>query len=353
MTTKKLNIYGIHSEQYTKRAENLHGLIQQLRSTAMNKGYSVTPNLVLKPTTQNVQDAMQEHIAPKLCYDVCGDADFDNSRQNFSLEMISNFDKHVSVWKQIAESGGSDENDLFMVLEDDSYLLPNGLDVYLKLLESKFDYDILFLGICINEKTPLQVQNIRKYVKILPTKDSYLIKKGLATRLYTAFTQDPKMYKYTLRIQLSYVFQKLLTNEKVMCLSQRFLIDGSKLGVFPSTIHVNNILLFNNDFMALFRLLKGSNSIDKKTIAKYLKPLEALQSPDVYVLMGFLYEKSNDITSAVTSFEKGLKLFRMSDGIVNSRSEFLMKLISFYGKKQSDIEECKSLPSKYDLITVG
>lgn len=364
MQLKTLNIYGIHTQHLTIRAERFHDLLQKLRVVAIKCGYHVKIRLIIKPDVNEIQDLIKKTTPPaqqqndsnqpppdtrsefekRVQYIQTGDPDFDNNRTMFSMEMISNFEKHRAAWKHIVE-GPHEEGDLHMIIEDDSYLLPDGIDTWKTILNShsEVDWDLMILGLAHLESKET-FTDIRKFLKVLPSKDAYLITPDVAKKLYA----DDK-FRYILRIQLS---QYIYANKeiRVVCPNKRFLLDGSKLGISPSSVHTNNLLIFNNEYVTMLKGYQQQNINDKtmREITAAYKSVEHINSPEVTFIMAKIQEKLGNLETAKELCEKAFKQMKAAQGIVNGRSDIVSTVVDICAKHQPDIPKIKSKPSKYN-----
>jgi len=342
-----LRIFGIHTESLTLRGDRLHGVMQALRMAAIGAGYHVIPRLIIKPDVGKITENLKDY-GDKVNYEPCGDGDFDSQRQVFSTEMLSNFEKHREAWRRISEVESVGEKDMFLIVEDDSYLLPEGLEGWKHVLATAASqqWDMIHLGIAQLDSKADYVP-LNKIVKVLPSKDAYLITQQAAKRLYEQLTDK---YRFVLRVQLSW-FVHQHKDFQLMCPNRRVLIDGSKLGICPSSIHVNNVLVFNNEYMTLFKLYNSPRlTKEMKAVQNAYKIIEHLGCPEAVVLMGKIEEKLGNVGAAKMYLEKGVAAMKGGQGIINGRSELITTLIKLYGKHQADVDECSKMISKYSTL---
>ena len=407
-----LNIYGIHTQKLTLRAERFHDLLQKLRVAAVKHGYHVNIRLILKPDVVDVQELMKQRtqaaptsatatsnadatsnistaadasatatsdanapastdadantaantaastaatapaadtrsdLEKRVCYDPSGDVELDNLRQVFTMELISNFEKHRAAWSRIASSK-EDESALHMVIEDDSFLLPDGINTWNEVMTAASkpdaDWDLIMLGLAqLDAKDVLA--DMRQFVRILPSKDAYLIKPALARRLC-----DDQQFRFPVRIQMS---QFILNNAdvRVVCPNKRFLLDGSKLGVFASSIHPNNVLVFNNEFITLLKAYNQAlpfNDQTQRDINLAYTSLQQINCPEGIFMMAKLMEKMGDTAKAYSMYVQAFEQFKKSQGIINGRSDTVTSIINLSASNQPDVAKCKSIPGKY------
>ena len=353
-----LHLYVIHTQFLTQRAMRIHGVIQELRTTAISKGYEVRPQLLVKHDPEEVSQRLKD-LEPLVCYDPVGDADFDNVRQILGLEMISNIEKHREAWKRISETSSEDPKDIFMVMEDDALLLPGGAGNFGDLLETvahSHPWDIMFLGISLpthKESDMLSICTVKETLggKILPCKESYIIKQQTARRLNDMFAK----YRHPLRVQLSYLLHT--TPEiRVRHPNKRMILDGSKVGIHPSSIHPNNMLVFNREYVELLQFIhKSSEEINKNlpAIRTLYKQVQHINSPDLMHIFGAILLKAGKHMDAEDILVSAMKQMNQQQGILNNRSDLMKNLINVYQKMQNDLPELLSSTSVYDDPSVA
>jgi hypothetical protein len=349
-----LYLYVIHTQQLTQRALRLHATIQQLRTLAMGSGYRVKPYLILKPDVSHVNTNIQQTQA-KVTYDPVGDSVFDNMRQIMSVEMISNIERHLDAWKRIYECDSTHPQDVFMVIEDDMYLLNDAVTTFpqvIRALSAKSAaWDIVFTGISRmeeNASVPIQFIPIKDTLKtpIIPAKDSYFIKQQTAKRLLDMMDK----YRFPMRVQMSYLLHKA-PEIRAMHPNKRIALDGSKIGIFPSSVHPTNVLVFNKEYMDMFAYLahdKERVTNDFEKIRGMYKAVEHMNNPDIKHLYGVLLFKAGHTNAAKDMLVDAVESMHHQHGVINSRSDLMSNLINIYQHMQSDLAELLQSTSTYD-----
>lgn len=346
-----LYMFVIHSQHLTHRSMRLHGTIQQLRTSAMAKGYEVRPILILNNDATEINAKIND-LQSLVSYDPVGDPDFDNQRQMLSVEVISNIEKHKDAWKRIYDNESSHPDDLFMVMEDDAFILPDGLKHFEELIEKalKWSWDILFVGISDPQNKPedaiTALPLFKTVQRILPSKESYFIKQQTAKRMLDMLDK----YRYPLRIQMSYILQK---NPEIRTVhpNKRILLDGSKIGIFPSSLHPTNILSYNREYMEMIQYLSKSRSDVEKdlpVIRGIYKTVQHLNNPDIMHLYGVLLFKAGKVMDAEEILVDAVQNMHQQQGILNSRSDLMTNLINVYQHMQRDLPQLLASKSTYD-----
>jgi GR25 family glycosyltransferase involved in LPS biosynthesis len=256
--------------------------------------------------------------------------------KNMHLFQLSCVLKHTKAIEHIVNNSGDD--DINLILEDDIVYQESMCMMLEKVMESlPSDYDIAFLGLptnkAIKDRNEIGYQNTSEIFKVLPYNDSYIISKTAAKKLYDSFLP----IKFTYNIQLSYLIDKLAL-KTVLCLPSIF-IDGSKLGMFLSTLTPNNALLFNNDYMQTKNILDNKKDLElteeetnklDKTFAE--SPIK--NHPDFLHLRANYLTKQKKYKEAEGVFEEGLKIYSTNSCVVNHESLYLKDYIRLYKNMQ-------------------
>lgn len=357
---KHLYLYVIHTQHLKHRAIRIHGYIQQLRIAAMSKGFEVKPILVLSPDPTDIGQRMNE-VQSKITYDAINDTEFDGQRQMLTTEILSNLEKHKDAWRRIAEvSADVAKHALFMIMEDDSILLPESIPNFVSLLDLLSapvePWDIVVTGIAqpqnpaAHEVPQSLVPLANIGTSIIPCKDSYFIQQNTAARFLE--TLNNEKYRYSARVQLSWLIHKV-ANPVIRAFhpANRITLDGSKIGVCPSALHPNNVLIFNREYMELMSYLQK----DQKTIKTALpqirsifKGIQHLQSPDIMHLYGVLLFKAGNIGEAEEMMSEAMMIMKAHSGVLNSRSDLMNNLIQIYQHLQPDLPSLVAEKSVYD-----
>lgn len=342
-----LHIFTIHTASLKARGINVHGHIQTIRTKAMTLGYRVKPYLILKPDSAEVESKVEE-LQKLVSYEPVGDPVFDSQRQALGVEVISNGLKHKEAWTRITELAA--EDDICMVLEDDLFVVKNGienLEHVLKNVATNPEWDMVFLGITDNDTgTRPGLKKFSEFpIKVLPSKESYLIRPSAAKKLIADVTDK---IRFSLRIQLSYFFA-IHPEFRVFYSTARCFLDGSKLGLFPSTIHSNNILLYNREFMELLQYVQDPSRIPQEIgrIQQIFQAVLHLNNPDLMHLYGVILYKFGKIKESEQVLLQAIREMKTQNGIINARSDLMNNMIQIFRHRQEDIPDLLKKPSKY------
>lgn len=340
---KTIYLYVIHAKHLTVRANRFQNILRVIDDIARVKKFAIKTQFILQHDQNEIEKKLEEYKS-LISYDPINDPDFDNQRYVLTTPILSNLEKHKEAWKQIAATAAtatkSNTSDLHLILEDDALLFPENIQNFHELFDlNHSEWDMLLLGL-INvppNNTLKEFINFKDAPhKILSSKEGYFLKPKTAQLLI----DQHKQYKFTARIHLSY-FIKLNPSINVYFTKKPIFIDGSKLGIFPSSIHPTNLLIFNNEFIQMHMYVKKSPEEIKKDFNKIetlFKALQNINSPDVHHLYGVLLTKVGRIAEAEKIFMNGIDEMKKQQGFMNNQSEILNNLIDLYKTMQTDID---------------
>lgn len=254
--------------------------------------------------------------------------------KNMHLFQLSSALKHYKALEYIANS---DANSLNIVLEDD-VVYEEKVCLMLDKLFSNLptSYDMVFLGLPgsveIKDRSSIQYQNTSEVFRVLPYNDSYLITPKAAKALYDAFLP----IKFVMNIQLSYLMETL--GLKTVIALPALFIEGSKLGMFISTLNPNNHLVFNQDFMRIKAFVEREEPItpeEEKQIDELISKSQVQNHPDFQYIVCRYYTKQKRYTDAESLYEKALQVYLANNCIVNHESQFLKDYCRLYKNLQT------------------
>lgn len=257
----------------------------------------------------------------------CGIEDFDRSLTNINKYMADNIERHRYVYNLMKE------NETYLVLEDDNVMLNEHINNVKDFIKNKDtimeDYDIGLIGLSVQELEPLKLVNYRLTgnPNIIASKSAYMITGKFAKKLYENFN----IHNYSMRVQLSkYIYDNV--SVKIGIINKHIFIEGSKIGVLPSSFNKNNLLIFNPDYINLLKLMNNNGNI--KEAESIFQKLRTLNSVDAYHLMGIFYHKSNMNDRAFEYFETTFQLLKDQKGYIGKDSEILNNCINIYQHNQ-------------------
>jgi len=351
------NIYVIHESKFNTRFNIINNTLTELQKICTKLG-----NINL-----NVKYIMENNIVEenRINYDKYAVNTDDSTLNNLNTEynarltllpeqVISNIERHRIVYDSIYKS--IEEDDTYhLVLEDDAIIsndyINNIEETFKNIFNKTFaNWDILFTCLpfpFMKETTKLEMVSTTDHFKFLINKSSYFIKKNICKELYD-FT---KIIKFSHKDMLSrFIYEK--PNYKYMFLNKNIILEGSKIGIVPTTINNNNFLFQNNNYIELINI-SNKQKIEKKDIDECEKIYEAsckqFLSADMMHIMGIIYYKYNDYDKSKEFFNNALENTKMHNISLYQTSELLNNTINICQFNQEFLEECKNLKSKYSI----
>lgn len=338
----KFHLYVVHTASLIHRPTRLHGTIQSIREIATGKGYEFRSVIVLTPDTGSLQAKIQQ-VSDRVKYEKTGFDDLDAQTTILNLEEISNYEKHREVWRRIQKEAAPE--DVCFVIEDDAIIVPDFTKNLSSFIENpnkdKWDFYALSVSIQSDRRT----SNIAETMRILVSKCAYAVRPSITQVLL----DETEIIRFSMRYQLSYVFLKRKDTITALVSNQQCIMEGSKLGIFPSSTHPNNVLIFNQEFMELFNIAR-SESIDLGVASSIYERVKHIQNPDIAQLYAIILFKCGKVKEASDLFNTAVEWMQKQHGLLNAQSDLLNNSINIYEHMQWDLPEYLNTPSKYDSI---
>lgn len=313
----KINVFVIH---YTK-LEHRKTTINNIRQTFKNISLK---NPTIHTEVKEIDNSDPDKLHPDFVRRIFSSEDLkppDNllfnkfKIQTPNLNMISNCLKHLEALKIISTKNDDDVN---LILEDDVFYndkFESQFEEFVRLGDYK-GFDMVFFGLpgekpsIYSEGGPTVIMhtNINE-TGLLPCCDSYYVNRSTAARLIELYIP----IKYPHNIQMSYLIDKAKVNTGRTY--PNLLVDGSKIGFTTSTISPNNILLFNNAYKTVYKLLDKPQLTleDIQLIKDIFKNNSVQNNPDFMFLEGLFnmklknYEKTKELFDlAYIGYEKNM-----------------------------------------------
>jgi tetratricopeptide (TPR) repeat protein len=126
-------------------------------------------------------------------------------------------------------------------------------------------------------------------------------------------------------------------------------IEGSKLGLFPSTTNNVNYLYFNNEYIELVNIYNKDVLTNEDILrsGELFKQAENLKSSDVYNIMGMIHNKKKNYKEAKQYFTTALELHKKNFGYLQKNSIILNNAIDVFKYDQDMLEDCIKAKPKY------
>jgi GR25 family glycosyltransferase involved in LPS biosynthesis len=344
--TQNLNIYIISSDELKNRINNINNVIAVLNNLCDKHNIKSSVNLISEPS-QHTIDKNINNFNTRVNYDKFED---DNEYNDYIIMLnscqISNYEKQRELFNVIKDKS---EDDLHLIIEDDilisnSYI--NNIDDMIKDVankDNKNTWDILFLSLN-TIKNGENFINYREVYNKLITKSCYFIKPKICNKLYQEST--------TFKLQIKYFLSKYIDDNKdlkVYFYNKNTLIEGTKIGFYPSSVNSTNYLYFNNEYIELLKI-HNKDEITDDDIANALnlyKNVENMNSSDIINVMGMIYKKRKNYKDAKKYFIKALDMHKKNYGYLQKNSSILNNCITIFQYEQDLLEDCLKVKPKY------
>lgn len=340
-----MDIYLITSEHLKVRFHHLNQQLGKLKVLLDKKGFRYNFIQINNPSASDIEkniDKYKEKI--DLNKDAIKDEDFKGLINPLNTNQLSNFQKQLRALEMIKSS----KNKYNYIIEDDFIIIDEFTDNFLELLEKikTVDYDLLFTSIAINENSKdLKFLNSYDFFKVLIAKSSYFITNEYAGKLVDYFDK----IRFTYKIHLSYFIYQNKETIKSLVFNKNILFEGSKIGLFTTSVNNNNFLYQNGEYVKLSQLIGNNEYIDDETVkkAEEIYNNSGKNNPDFQHTMGLLYYKNKDYKKAKQILIDAVNNIKKNDGLITPQNETLNNCINMHQFEQSDIENVLKLPGIY------
>ena len=252
---------------------------------------------------------------------------YNNFLKELTTKNISNALKH---FKAIQKCSKSADQDINLIIEDDivfSDKFFSQIDMLITKLQN-LTWDIVFVSqpsSTILSTNTLSVSSMDMTNHVIPCCDGYLLHKKFAAELMTNFF--PIHFEYN--VQLSFVLNKMQSIKSYKC-HPNLTGDGSKTGKFMSSIHVNNVLIFNEDYKFVYSCIE-SNNLSSDNMARIESIVTAeteSENADFIYLHGLYKMKLKQYQESKELFDKAIVLYEKYGMNVDNKSSILKNRIS-------------------------
>ena len=323
-----LNIYIIHFNKLEKRLDNIKRLERLANEdTTLNINVHIVDEH--QPDTININNIKNLVKIEKLPENE--NAFYQNFVKQMSLEILSNTFNHFKAIQQISKNPSNSYN---IILEDDvvySDKIFVQINTLINHVQSLLDWNIIFLGQpsdkSIQSMTSLSLNDIDNNNLLLHCCESYMIQTETAKDMLLNFF--PIRFSYN--VQLSYLMNK--HNYKCMKIFPNICGDGSKMGVYTSSILMNNVLIFNDLYKEIYIMLEQHLKFDDamiETVKGKFSSNTNTENPDFIYLEALFYKKIGYIEKAKELFETAMGYYEENLVPMNNTSTFLKNYIELY-----------------------
>jgi GR25 family glycosyltransferase involved in LPS biosynthesis len=312
----KLNVRVVHvaAFQYRKNTcERLRSLLEKDSRFAVKFDYIIE---------HDPHEITQEEVRTFVNYEQIKEEEFKHfnaSLKNLHVNHLSNSLKHRKAIELSAASGDDEFN---IILEDDIVFNDNVVDALYQVITTLPDeWDIMFLGLPSSKGSEgKKYQKLEEVFPMLPCCDSYMFRNTTAKKLLESFAP----IKFTNNIQLSYLMAKLALRAH-LAIPNTF-IDGSKLGLYFSSLEANNRLIFNQDYINLANQINEKTQFtdeEKKQIHQSFQQVKLKTNPEFYYLKAVYENKVGNHVFAKAIFDYTFDLYENNGTMMNNQSTFL------------------------------
>ena len=332
-----LFVYILHAKNLEIRKNMCHDLEKKLKESVHFADYRVEFVYIESHDPVDIDlTSIQQYVDLKPT----GIAAFDQLIKGLHIRQFSNALKHVDAWTHIADEKtrahiSAHDNVMYLVLEDD-VVFADSVDEKLHAILDKMylkdkstPWDINFLGFPQivkdeEEAKQLQHENVRvapveSLFRLLPEVSSYLVKDSIvAKRVKEAFFPC----RFPTHIQISFLWY-ILKDLKLTMTTPNIFVDGTKFGVYLSSIEANNKLFLNNDYNQIHSLVsKGGENVQE--IRDKMEKIKFNNHPDFQTLNAIFEMKNGNYEKAKELFAYCHKMYVENNCVLNSESTFLI-----------------------------
>jgi GR25 family glycosyltransferase involved in LPS biosynthesis len=298
-----------------------------------NNNFNVKIINILKPSIEDIEQNLTDYDKKiNLNNDEINDPDFKTAQVKFNLAQLSNLHKHIQAY-DIIKNSKTKHN---FIIEDDIILLDehkNNFNDFLKLLKT-IDYDLLLTCLAMNDDNKINVVPVNNYFKILLTKNSYFLTPSTAKKLYEYMS----VIRFPMKLSLSkFIFDNKNTLKSYL-LNKHTIFEGSKLGIFPTTVNTTNYLIQNNSYITLTNMINNNETDLNKAYKHYMD--YGRDNADFQHMLGLLYYKNKKYKEAIDILKLAVINFKKNEGYMIQYNEIINNCINIYQLYQDDIKDC-------------
>lgn len=353
----RLQLVCIHSKGASSARKQMHDNFVTLLTSACKKVGGIQlnePMNITEPTAQHIEANLKEY-SDRVDYVKTGDADYDKAMPILNVPQLCNYEKHLFTLRWVERQAMGSTPTHFLVCEDDAAVLPDfmmNMEALLSELKNNPPaYDMILLG--LSPASPCD-SSAGKWLpatslcgKFLPSKEAYLIQPAMAAALVKQATP----IRFDFRTFLSHAIYTAPPEQsaRILAFHKRVCIDGSKLGLCPSMLKNNNLLIFNNEYVQMLHYMNSGEAIDVARVRKMFKPIERLRSPDAMHLYGVLLHKAGRTEEAESMLQDAIDEMIRQGGLINRGSEMMHNYLVIASRKNQEDQhnEFEGARSKY------
>lgn len=346
---KVLNVYVLHYDVLKNRIKYINSTLEHIKKVSDRLNFNLNVKIITDPAVSHIEkniDLYNKRV--KFEKDVSSNADdhFNNMVSQLNMHEISNIEKHRNIYDAI-----NNEDELHFIIEDDVVINQQYFEYieefFEKLSKGEFeDWDILFTCTASINTNPMELVPSRLPFKVMLSKSSYFIKPALAKLLIKYL----EVFTYNMKVGLSkFIWDN--KDVKSFILNRHTFMEGSKIGIFTSSIHTSTNYLYQNaKYVHLARMTvhKSISDDQMKEAESIYDAIKDMNNPDILHTMGLLYFKNQNFIKAKELMTEACYQIKQGNGIIAKTSEILNNAINIYQHDQEQLEEFKGNNSKYN-----
>jgi len=321
----KLDVYVLHATMLSSRKKLCDELRDKLKeSSAFDK---VSFTYIDEFDTKDIDNKLIEKYVDLSKSNP--NSVFENLLKGIHVRQLSNALKHYEALKRSATTD-ADANTFCLIIEDDVVYSDNVVERLKKTVDALKEYtepwNLHFLGLPQPlSKTPnvVQIAKVDSLFKILPEISSYLTTPAKAKQMVDEFLP----IRFTTNTHMSYISLEKAKDKVCYTMSTpNVFVDGSKFGVYLSSINANNKLILNQEYGKMYNKINNSDKFSPEEIKEIDKTFEDMKfntHPEIQSLKGQFLMKTGKYQEAKDTFELCYKMYLSNDCLLNGESEFL------------------------------
>lgn len=305
----KIDLYLIVSGQTKVRAPKLDAVRKR-----MEESHDVSVNVVTQHEPEEITPKM---VRESVALEKINNPLYDSLLRTLGPKQVSNALKHMEALKMIATNTRSGA---FPIILEDDPLLPDAFEGELQKMFDSLPSAWEFVALGLPGNAP-GFQEMGRVYKALPVCNAYMVKQSVASKLANTFLP----LRYVTNIHVSYTLEAF--GIKPLLYSPQLFIDGSKYGVYVSTLSPTNDLIFNKEYAQAKKQMAEGNFRDALFTIKST-PLG--NHPDFLHLRGLCELEVDGKEAALKTFEEAMRVFDENNAITNNESKFLSDYIELF-----------------------
>lgn len=289
------------------------------------------------PVTDPAQLATLVNMDPGKLGDLTMTSVFHPLIQDMKVRQLSNALKHAAAIQYIAAQDYPSDS-WHLVLEDDAMIV-DAAQMIRACTSAPKDADMLFLGFPSTDPHQSVNGEIRYDpflgITLIPSCEAY------ALRMQTARFLSSSVLPIRFRTEIHISWLIATTAITTYVTSPNLSVDGSKVGMFVSTIESNNTLCFNSDYQLLNSSATNTDS-ELDTFVSRCKSMSYADHPDVKVLLATRLASAGRYDDAMSIFSEALDVYSSEGAVVGNDSTFMKVYMDLFKHRQAD--QCKESP---------